>query len=131
MARPLTILGFAGSLRKGSYNRAALRAAKELAPANVTIEIFELDGIPPFNQDEEEHPAERVVKFKERIRAADAILMVTPEYNYSVPGVLKNAIDYASRPYGDSAWAGKPVAVMGASIGGFGSARAQYHLRQS
>ncbi|HEX5414004.1 MAG TPA: NAD(P)H-dependent oxidoreductase [Terriglobia bacterium] len=131
MALPMTIVGFAGSLRKGSYNRAALRAAKELAPPNVTIEIFELDGIPPFNQDEEAHPAEKVVKFKERIRAADAILMVTPEYNYSVPGVLKNAIDYASRPYGESAWAGKPVAVMGASIGGFGSARAQYHLRQS
>src|SRR5690348_3305460 len=131
MAPPLTILGFAGSLRKGSYNRAALRAAKELAPPNVTIEIFELDGIPLFNQDDEGHPAAQVVKFKERVRAADAILMVTPEYNYSVPGVLKNAIDYASRPYGDSAWAGKPVAVIGASIGGFGSARAQYHLRQS
>lgn len=131
MAVPLTILGFAGSLRKGSYNRAALRAAKELAPSNVTIEIFELEGIPAFNQDEEGHPAEKVVKFKERIRAADAILIVTPEYNYSVPGVLKNAIDCASRPYGDSAWAGKPVAVMGASIGGLGSARAQYHLRQS
>ena len=131
MATPLTILGIAGSLRKGSYNRAALRAATELAPPNVRIEIFELDGIPPFNQDEEGHPAEKVVKFKERIRAADAILMVTPEYNYSVPGVLKNAIDCASRPYGDSAWEGKPVAVMGASIGSLGSARAQYHLRQS
>jgi chromate reductase len=131
MAVPLTILGFAGSLRKGSYNRAALRAAKELAPPNVTIEIFELDGIPAFNQDEEGHPAEKVVRFKARIRAAEAILIVTPEYNYSVPGVLKNAIDCASRPYGDSAWAGKPVALMGASIGSLGSARAQYHLRQS
>ena len=131
MAPPLTILGFAGSLRKGSYNRAALRAAKELAPPNVTIEIFELDGIPLFNQDDEGHPAAQVVKFKERVRAADAILMVTPEYNYSVPGVLKKASDYASRPNVDSARAGKPVAVMGASIGGFGSARAQYHLRQS
>lgn len=131
MVTPLTVLGFAGSLRKGSYNRAALRAAKELAPPNVTIEPFELDGIPPFNQDEEAHPAAEVVRFKERIRAADAILIVTPEYNYSVPGVLKNAIDCASRPYGDSAWAGKPVAVMGASIGSLGSARAQYHLRQS
>lgn len=131
MVTPLTVLGFAGSLRKGSYNRAALRAAKELAPPNVTIEPFELDGIPPFNQDEEAHPVAEVVRFKERIRAADAILIVTPEYNYSVPGVLKNAIDCASRPYGDSAWAGKPVAVMGASIGSLGSARAQYHLRQS
>lgn len=131
MVTPLTVLGFAGSLRKGSYNRAALRAAKELAPPNVTIEPFELDGIPPFNQDEEAHPVAEVVRFKERIRAADAIVIVTPEYNYSVPGVLKNAIDCASRPYGDSAWAGKPVAVMGASIGSLGSARAQYHLRQS
>jgi chromate reductase, NAD(P)H dehydrogenase (quinone) len=127
----LTVLGIAGSLRKGSYNRAALRAAKNLAPSGSQIEIFELDGIPPFNQDEEKHPPERVVKFKERIRAADAILMVTPEYKYSVPGVLKNAIDWASRPYGDSAWEGKPVAVMGASPGSLGSARAQYHLRQS
>ncbi len=131
MGRDLTILGIAGSLRKGSYNRAALRAAKELAPPEARIEIFELDGIPPFNQDEERRPPERVVKFKERIRAADAILIVTPEYNYSVPGVLKNAIDWASRPYGDSAWEGKPVAVMGASSGALGSARAQYHLRQS
>jgi len=131
MATPLTILGFAGSLRKGSYNRAALRAAKELAPPNANIEIFELDGIPPFNQDEEGRPGGKVVKFKERIRAAEAVLMVTPEYNYSVPGVLKNAIDWASRPYGDSAWEGKPVAVIGASIGSLGSARAQYHLRQS
>lgn len=131
MDRVLTILGVAGSLRKGSYNRAALRAAKELAPSEARIEIFDLEGIPPFNQDEERRPPERVVKFKERIRAADAILIVTPEYNYSVPGVLKNAIDWASRPYGDSAWDGKPVAVMGASSGTLGSARAQYHLRQS
>jgi chromate reductase, NAD(P)H dehydrogenase (quinone) len=127
----LTILGIAGSLRKGSYNRAALRAAKDLAPAGARVEIFELDGISPFNQDSEGHPPETVVKFKEGIRAADAILIATPEYNYSVPGVLKNAIDWASRPYGDSAWDGKPVAVMGASTGSLGSARAQYHLRQS
>lgn len=131
MDSPLRILGVAGSLRKASYNRAALRAAKELAPPGSEIEIFELEGIPPFNQDEEWNPHPRVAKFKERIRAADAILIVTPEYNYSVPGVLKNAIDWASRPYGDSAWERKPVAVMGASIGSLGSARAQYHLRQS
>lgn len=131
MGSPITILGIAGSLRKGSYNRAALRVAKELAPTGVQIEIFELNGILPFNQDDERHPPEAVVKFKEQIRAADAILIVTPEYNYSVPGVLKNAIDWASRPYGDSAWDGKPVAVMGASTGALGSARAQYHLRQS
>lgn len=131
MSSPLTILGIAGSIRKQSFNRAALRAAQQLAPSDARIEIFEIDGIPGFNQDEEENPPEKVAKLKERIRAADAILIVTPEYNYSVPGVLKNAIDWASRPYGDSAWEGKPVAVMGASIGSLGTGRAQYHLRQS
>jgi len=131
MEKILTILGIAGSLRKSSYNRGALRAAQQLVPENVRIEVFELDGIPPFNQDQEGNPPERVALFKARIRAADGILFVTPEYNYSVPGVLKNAIDWASRPYGDNAWAGKPVAVMGASIGSLGTARAQYHLRQS
>jgi chromate reductase len=109
----------------------ALRAAQQVAPAGIQIVSFELDGIPPYNQDEEENPPLQVVKFKTQIRAADAILFVTPEYNYSVPGVLKNAIDWASRPYGDSAWDSKPVAVMGASIGMLGTARAQYHLRQS
>ena len=130
MNTPLTILGIAGSLRRGSYNRAALRAAQEMVPEGAKIEIFELDGIPPFNQDEERQPPARVSLFKSRIRAADAILFVTPEYNYSIPGVLKNAIDWASRPYGDNAWEGKPVAVMGASPGAAGTARAQYHLRQ-
>lgn len=125
------ILGIAGSLRKGSYNRAALRAAQKLAPENVKIEIFDLDGIPPYNQDDEMDPPVAVSRLKEKVRAADAILLVTPEYNYSVPGVLKNAIDWASRPHGDNAWEGKPVAVMGASIGMVGSARAQYHLRQT
>jgi chromate reductase len=130
MSSPLTILGVPGSLRKASYNRAALRAAQELAPEGATIEVFELDGIPPFNEDEEGKPPTRVSLFKSRIRAADAILLVTPEYNYSIPGVLKNAIDWASRPYGDSAWDGKPVAVMGGSVGPLGTSRAQYHLRQ-
>lgn len=130
MADKVTILGIAGSLRKASYNRAALRAAQKLAPDDAVIETFELDGIPGFNQDQEATPPQKVVELKAKIRAADAILLVTPEYNYSVPGVLKNAIDWASRPYGDSAWNGKPVAIMGASVGLFGSARAQYHLRQ-
>ena len=127
---PLRVLGIAGSLRKASFNRAALRAAQKLAPEGMTIETFDLEGIPAFNQDEEARPPVRVVQFKEKIRAADAILIVTPEYNYSIPGVLKNAIDWASRPYGDSAWNGKPVAVMGASVGAMGTSRAQYHLRQ-
>ena len=108
----MTILGIAGSLRRESYNRAALRAAQQLVPEGARLEIFELDGIPGFNQDDEAHPPSKVAELKARVRAADAILLVTPEYNYSIPGVLKNAIDWASRPYGDSAWHGKPVAVM-------------------
>jgi len=130
MSHPLTIVGIAGSLRKKSYNRAALRAAQQLAPEGVKLEVFELDGIPIFNQDEEQNPPDKVRQLKAQIRAADAILFVTPEYNYSIPGVLKNAIDWASRPYGDNAWQGKPVAVMGASVGPLGTSRAQYHLRQ-
>lgn len=130
MNTPMTILGIAGSLRKASLNRAALRAAQQLVPDGASLAIFELDGIPPFNADDEARPPERVTLFKQRIRAADAILIVTPEYNYSIPGVLKNAIDWASRPYGDNAWDGKPVAMMGASVGAMGTSRAQYHLRQ-
>ena len=130
MEKSIRILGIAGSLRRESYNRAALRAAIELVPAGATIEVFELDEIPGFNQDEEQNPPAKVVELKQRVREADAILFVTPEYNYSVPGVLKNAIDWASRPYGDSAWSGKPAAIMGASVGAIGTARAQYHLRQ-
>jgi chromate reductase len=125
------ILGIAGSLRKSSFNRAALRAAQELVPPNTALEIFDLDAIPPFNEDDERTLPARVVELKKQIRVADAILLATPEYNYSVPGVLKNAIDWASRPYGDNAWDGKPVAIMGASVGATGTARAQYHLRQS
>ena len=131
MGGSIKILGIAGSLRRGSYNRMALRVAQQLVPKDATLEIFDLDGIPGFNQDEEKNPPAKIVDLKAKVRAADAILIVTPEYNYSVPGVLKNAIDWASRPYGESAWSGKPVAVMGASVGAIGTARAQYHLRQS
>jgi len=99
-------------------------------PKGASLETFDLEGLPLFNQDLEGEPHPRVQEFKSRIRAADAILIATPEYNYSIPGVLKNAIDCASRPYGDSAWADKPVAIMGASVGMAGTARAQYHLRQ-
>jgi chromate reductase len=131
MERSVNILGFAGSLRKGSYNRALLRAALELLPKDARLEIFDLDGIPPFNQDLENQPSDKVKEFKAKIRAADAVLIATPEYNYSMPGVLKNSLDAASRPYGDNAWDGKPVAITGASPGMLGTARAQYHLRQS
>jgi chromate reductase len=125
------ILGIAGSLRRESYNRSALRAAIDLMPEGARIETFELDEIPVFNQDVEYDPHPSVTQFKRRIRESDAVLIVTPEYNYSIPGVLKNAMDWASRPYGDNSWDGKPVAVMGASVGIFGTARAQYHLRQT
>lgn len=126
----ITILGIVGSLRKDSFNHAALKAARELAPEGAVVELIELHGIPVFNQDEEMALPAAVLEFKRRILAADAILFATPEYNYSVPGVLKNAIDWASRPFGESAWTGKPAALMGASPGSLGTARAQYHLRQ-
>jgi len=125
------IFGFAGSLRKGSYNKALLRAALELVPEDAELETLDLEGIPPFNQDSDRDPPERVREFKSKIRAADALLIVTPEYNYSIPGVLKNAIDWASRPYAENAFDGKPVAFMGASPGMTGTARAQYDLRRS
>ncbi|MHB8842598.1 MAG: NADPH-dependent FMN reductase, partial [Candidatus Aquicultor sp.] len=113
----IKILGFAGSLRKGSFNKMLLRTAGEVVPKEVELEIFDLEGIPPFNQDLENTPHEKVKEFKAKIIAADGILIVTPEYNYSVPGVLKNALDAASRPYGTSPFEEKPVAIMGASIG--------------
>jgi chromate reductase len=130
MDKQLLILGFAGSLRKGSYNKALLRSAAELLPEEAKLEIFDLEGIPPFNQDLEKQVPEKVKEFKAKIRAADAILIATPEHNYSVPGILKNAIDWASRPYGDNSFEGKPAAIMSASTGMLGGARAQYHLRQ-
>lgn len=131
MAKKIKILGIAGSLRKLSYNRGLLKAALEEAPSGCTLEIFELDDIPIYNQDKEMKPPKSVTDFRKKIRAADAILIATPEYNYSIPGVLKNAIDWASRPYGESAWEGKVVGLMGASAGLQGSSRAQYHLRQT
>ena len=130
MGNKLNILGFAGSLRIDSYNRALLRAAGQLLPKDTTLEVYDLSDIPPFNQDHEADMPTKVKEFKSKIREADAILISTPEYNYSVPGVLKNAIDYASRPYGDNPFDDKPVAIMSASVGMLGGARAQYHLRQ-
>jgi chromate reductase len=130
MADQVKILGIAGSLRKASYNRGALRAALQVCPEGARIEVFELDGIPAFNQDEEKQPPQKVAELKQKIKAADAVLLVTPEYNYGLPGVLKNAIDWASRPYGDNAWNGKPVAIMSAAMSMGGGIRAQYQLRQ-
>src|SRR5580692_5148403 len=130
MSSHVRILGIAGSLRRGSYNQAALRAAKLLVPENSEIDLFQLDDIPMFDEDDEKRPPSSVLELKNRIRRADALLIVTPGYNYSIPGVLKNAIDWACRPYGDSALSGKTAAIMGASLGAIGTARAQHHLRQ-
>ena len=126
----IKILGIVGSLRKDSYNHYALKAAQELMPDGAVLDLIELHGIPVFNQDDELNLPASVIEFKRRILGADAILFATPEYNYSIPGGLKNAIDWASRPFGESAWRGKPAAVMGASAGSMGTSRAQYHLRQ-
>ena len=126
----MKVVGISGSLRKGSYNTAALRAAQGLAPEGMTIEAAEVGDLPLYNEDIRQAgyppPVERL---RRQIAAADAVLFVTPEYNYSVSGVLKNAIDWASRPPSQP-FDGKPVAIMGASGGLFGTARAQYHLRQ-
>ena len=124
------ILGIPGSLRKASFNRGLIRAAQQLLPPDASMEVFDLVGIPPFSEDDEKNVPQKVTDFKAAIRRSDAILFATPEYNYSIPGVLKNAIDWASRPYGDSAWMGKQAGIMGASVGRMGTARAQYHLRQ-
>jgi len=127
----IKVLGFAGSLRQGSYNKALVRSAADLVPDDMQLEIFDLEGIPPFNQDIEQNMPNKVREFKTKIREADAILIATPEYNFSIPGVLKNAIDWASRPYGDNPFDGKPVAIMSASPGMLGGANAQFHLRQT
>ncbi|SDN88097.1 NADPH-dependent FMN reductase [Pseudomonas jinjuensis] len=127
----INVLGISGSLRRGSFNTAALREASNLAPAGMRIELADITEIPLYDEDVYAKGFPPAVEhLREQIRAADALLIATPEYNYSVPGVLKNAIDWVSRPP-DQPFAGKPVALMGASAGRFGTARAQYHLRQS
>ena len=132
MIDPVHIVGFAGSLRKGSLNRALLRAAQANAPDGMVIEAFDLAGVPLYNGDvEAEGDPEGVAAFKAAIRRADGVLMVTPEYNHGVPGVMKNAIDWASRPPNDAPLKGKPVGIIGASPGITGSARGQSQLRQA
>jgi chromate reductase, NAD(P)H dehydrogenase (quinone) len=126
----MKIIAISGSLRKDSFNTKALKAAARLAPADVELEVVDLASIPSYNDDQLTSMPESVIEFKNKIRNADAVLISTPEYNYSVSGVLKNAIDWASRPDDDNVWAKKPGAIMGASTGRFGTVRAQYHLRQ-
>lgn len=129
MNKQIKVLAFAGSLRRGSYNKALVRCALEECPSNLSIEVFDLEGIPPYNADNEQTPPQSVKDFKDKIRQAHALLMATPEYNYSISGVLKNAIDWASRPKEGNPLQGKPVAIMSASTGRFGGVRAQMHLR--
>jgi chromate reductase, NAD(P)H dehydrogenase (quinone) len=126
----LNVIGISGSLRAGSYNTMALRAAQQLAPAGMRIEIASIADIPLYNDDARSHgePA-AVAALKAAIRAADAVLLVTPEYNFSIPGVLKNMLDWMSRPP-EPPFDGKPVAIMGASPGPVGTARVQYDLRK-
>lgn len=124
----MKILGISGSLRKGSYNTAALRAVQELLPQGVTLEIFDLAPLPMYNEDLEPFPP-AVRAFRERIAQSDALLIATPEYNHSISGVLKNALDWASCPP-DPPCENKPVAIFGASTGRFGTLRAQLHLRE-
>jgi chromate reductase len=128
----MTVLGFAGSLRRASYNRGLIRASAELAPPGIAVEVFDVGGLPFYNQDVEDagEPA-GVVAFKRAIARADALLVATPEYNHGVPGVLKNAIDWASRPPDKTPLKGKPASIMGATPGQGGTIRAQGQLRQA
>lgn len=128
----MNILGFAGSLRKGSYNKSLLRAARDSAPDGMVITIFDLEGIPLFNADvESEGDPQKVKEFKAAIREADGILIASPEYNHGMTGVTKNAVDWATRPPKDAPIGDKPVGIFGASPGITGTARSQDQLRQS
>ncbi|MDH6594648.1 chromate reductase [Variovorax sp. TBS-050B] len=118
-----------GSLRKDSFNQKLALALAHLAPSDFTFEHVRIDDLPLYNQDDDGNQAAPVRRLKSEIAAADGLLFVTPEYNRSFPGVLKNAIDHASRPYGQSAWGGKPAGVLGVSVGAIGTALAQQHLR--
>ena len=118
-----------GSLRRKSYNRQLAEAVIKLGPADFSFQSVKIDDLPLYNQDDDAHPAAAVTRLKGEITASQGLLFVTPEYNRSIPGVLKNAIDHASRPYGQSAWGGKPAGILGASIGAPGTSMAQQHLR--
>jgi chromate reductase len=122
---------FVGSLRKESFSRKMAKALAAMASAPLNLEIVEIGALPLYNQDDDANPPAASAAFKARVRKADAVLFVTPEYNRGVPGVLKNAIDVASRPYGDSAWNGKPGAIISLSPGGIGAFGANHQLRQS
>ena len=118
-----------GSLRRDSFNNKFANAIAKLAPPEFSFKQVQIGDLPLYNQDDEANPAETVKRLKADIKAAQGLLFVTPEYNRSIPGVLKNAIDHASRPYGQSVWAGKPAGVLGVSVGAVGTSLAQQHLR--
>ena len=118
-----------GSLRKESFNRAFAQAVVKLAPTDFSFKFVEIGDLPLYNQDDDGNQSAPVKRLKDEIKSAQAVLFVTPEYNRSIPGVLKNALDQASRPYGQSAWAGKPAGILGISPGAMGTAMAQQHLR--
>ena len=118
-----------GSIRKDSFNRKLAEALIKLAPAEFSFKFLDIGALPLYNQDDDEHQAEAVKQMKADIVASQGVLFLTPEYNRSVPGVLKNALDHGSRPYGQNVWTGKPAGVLGASIGAIGTALAQQHLR--
>lgn len=118
-----------GSLRRDSFNRRLAEGLTRLAPAGFEFTFCEIGDLPLYNQDDDAHPAEAVTRLKQQIAQADGLLFVTPEHNRSVPAVLKNALDHASRPYGQNAWAGKPAGIIGISVGAIGTALAQQHLR--
>lgn len=118
-----------GSLRKDSFNRQLADAVVKLAPSEFSFKRLEIGDLPLYNQDNDGQPPEPVKRLKSEISASQGLLFITPEYNRSIPGVLKNAIDHASRPYGQSAWAGKPAGILGVSVGAIGTALAQQHLR--
>jgi chromate reductase len=124
-----TVAVLIGSLRSGSHNRALAEALARLAPSDFAFQPIEIGDLPLYNQDDDPTPSPQVRRLREQISAAQAVLFVTPEYNRSIPGVLKNAIDHGSRPYGQSVWAGKPAGVVGVTIGTLGTALAQQHLR--
>lgn len=131
MSQVYSVAVLVGSLRKDSYNRKVARALEELAPSSLVLEIIEIGDLALYNEDIDVHPPEAYTRFREQLGRCDAVLFVTPEYNRSVPGVLKNAIDVGSRPYGQSAWSGKPTAVISVSPGAIGGFGANHHLRQS
>lgn len=131
MSQVYSVAVLVGSLRKDSYNRKVARALEALAPSSLALEIIEIGDLALYNEDIDVDPPKAYTRFREQLGRSDAVLFVTPEYNRSVPGVLKNAIDVGSRPYGQSAWSGKPTAVISVSPGAIGGFGANHHLRQS